>query len=767
MSEDTLQGKRMVRPPVWLVGLLLGGAVLALYSQATKLGFINFDDDDYVINNPHVQRGLTLEGVSWALTSLEQVNWHPLTWISLELDTQLFGREPAGYHRTNVLLHAANTLLLFWLLQKMTGAPWRSALVAAFFGLHPVHVEAVAWVTARKDVLSTFFGLLAMAAYLGYARRPSIGRYALVAAPFALSLMAKQMLVTLPAVLLLLDYWPLKRWPAELSATASTYQRASSRWLLLEKLPLLALAIPACWLTLAAQAPIIHSLADYTLYDRVSNALVSYGQYLRMAIWPTDLAILYPLPRRLPLAQPLAAFGLLSTLTVGLLGFGRRRRYLAVGWLWFLGTLVPVIGIVQNGPQAMADRYAYVPFIGLYIIVVWGVADACSCERRRRAAVVAAGAALVGCFVVSWRQFDYWQGSEALWRHALAATTDNAGAHTMLAKTLLDQREYPEAIEQFEASLKLEADNVANLGNIAVALTMLGQLDRAAAYLERSLRIRPNHAFTHFNLGSVYERQERFAEALKQYEAALELDPDLTQAGVNRASLLARQGDFALARRQLDSLLARSPQSAALHAELGRLYRQQHRFVEAIACYDRALELQPDSDEAWNGKGFALESLGRFAEAANCYRQAVSRRPQELLYRLNLASAQLACGDDAAADEQFRAAFELQPGWALAALAEAWTRATHPNAGRRDGTLALRSATLVCKASNDRMPQAIDVQAAAYAELGQFDRARDRQSKVLSMLGPGAPPALRNELAGRLHLYERNQPYRQPLTAAP
>lgn len=748
--------------PVWLVGLLLGSAVLALYSRACgeELGFINFDDDDYVITNPHVQQGLTIDGLCWAMTSLEQVNWHPLTWWSLQLDSQLFGLAPTGFHRTNVFLHVCNTVLLFWLLQHMTGAVWRSAAVAALFGLHPVHVEAVAWVTSRKDVLSTFCWLVTIAAYTWYAKQPTIGRYVLVVLPFALGLMAKQMLVTLPATLLLLDYWPLYRWPAT-STVATPYTQASLRWLILEKLPLLVLVIPACLLTLRAQSPIIHTLSDYTIFDRISNSLVSYVRYLRMAIWPTDLAILYPLPRQTPLWQPIAAFGLLAALTIGLLLTSRSRRYLAVGWLWFLGTLVPVIGLVQNGPQALADRYAYVPYIGLYIVIVWGIADICISGNRRQVAAMLAGAALICCVVLSWRQLGYWRDSEILWRHALAATTNNAGAHTMLAKTLLDKREFLEAVEHFEASLQLEPDNVANLGNIAVALSMIGRLDEAATYLERSLQLRPNHAFTHFNLGSIRERQGNLPAALQHYTAAVELDPQLTQAGISRASVLARLGEFDQARQQLDQLLADDPNSVVLLTELGRLCRQQRKFGEAVDCYDRVLAQQPDYVEAWNAKGFALETLGRLKEATNCYHRAIELRPRDLLYHLNLAYVEMTTGEDSAAAEQFRVAFELQPNWTGTALGEAWMLATHPDVHRRDGTLALRFATLVCKAVDDRMAQAIDVQAAAYAELGQFDQAIARQRKVLSMLGPEVPPEIRTMLTERLHLYERHQPFRQ------
>ncbi|HEX4609934.1 MAG TPA: tetratricopeptide repeat protein [Urbifossiella sp.] len=758
MAEQTHQ----TRVPAWLVGLLLGGVVLGVYARAVGLDFINFDDDDYVTRNEHVRQGLTADGVRWAITSLDEVNWHPVTWLSLQLDTQLFGPGPVGYHRTNVLLHAGNTVLLFWLLYRTTAALWPSAVAAGFFGLHPVHVEAVAWVTARKDVLSTFFWLLATVAYVRYARRPGVGRYALVVLPFTLGLASKQMLVTLPAALLLLDYWPLGRWPAGVPWAAG-YAPASARRLVLEKLPLLALTVPAALLTLWAQAPIIHPLSDYTVYDRIANALVSCVIYLRMVVWPTDLAILYPLPRGIPVWQPVAAFALLAAATAGAVRTARTRPYLIVGWLWFLGTLVPVIGLVQNGPQARADRYAYVPYIGLYVAAAWAGATA---PPARRALALLGVVALVACAGLARHQMGYWRDSETLWRHALAATTDNAGAHTMLAKTLLDKGEFPEAVEQFEAALRMEPDNVANLGNIAVGLMMTGRPDEAAGYLERSLRLRPGHAATHFNLGSVRERQNRLPEALAHYTTAVELDPGLTAAGVARAGVLSRLGEFARAREQLDRLLAAEPNSPALHTELGRLLGRQRRFAEAVAAYDRALGLAPDHADAWNAKGFAVEGLGRPADAAECYRRAVALRPRELQYRLNLAHAESALGRDGAAAEQFRAAFELRPDWPAATLADAWARATHPDAARRDGAVALRAATLVCRLTNDRMPQALDTQAAALAELGEFDQAAARQRQALALLGPDTPPPLLAAVTERLHLYERRQPYRQGPPAA-
>jgi tetratricopeptide (TPR) repeat protein len=763
--------------------LALAAAVLATYARTwgKDFDFINYDDDYYVTDNPHVQAGLTAEGLRWAFSSLfDADSWHPLTWLSLQLDAQLFGTPAAGYHRTNVLLHAANTVLLFWLLKRLTGAVWPSAAVAAFFGLHPAHVEAVAWVTARKDVLSTHFWLLATIAYTWYVERPGVGRYLLLLLFFALGLMAKPMLVTLPAVLLLLDYWPLAR------------RQNSLRRLLLEKLPLMALVIPVVLLTLWSQPAGARAPTGVTPFDRVANALVSYVEYLRIAFWPVDLAILYPHPSAAPPAwQAVAAGVLLAALTCAFVRSGRTRGYFAVGWLWFLGTLVPVIGLVQHvgmsGPGALADRYTYVPYIGLFIVPAWAVADFCGRESRRMIfAAGLAGAALAWCLVLTWRQIDTWRDSEALWRHALAVTKNNSGAHAMLGKALADRGRTAGAVEQFEEALCLDPDNPTTHVNLAVALAALGKLDRAATHLERSLQLRPGEAvtpsgpdtaaeaakrlppierrqlaLTHFNLGSVREQQGRPREAAAEYEIAFAFDPQLTEAGVSLAESLTQRGAFEQARQQLDRMLESKPPPPRLHlvhAALGRLFKRQGKLAEALECYDRALQMHEDFAEAWNNKGAALEWLGRAEEAAECYGRAVALRPNEVAYHLNLGYAQYLCGAEESAQVQYRAALHLQPNWPASALAEAWARATHPDASRRDGKLALRMATLVSQATDDQLRLTLEARAAAHAELGQFDEAVMWQRRAVER---GADPALRAAAIQRLHLYEHCQPYRE------
>jgi tetratricopeptide (TPR) repeat protein len=748
--------------------LLLAGAVLAVYSRTwgADFEFVNYDDDYYVTANAHVQSGLTADGLRWAFTSLDAFNWHPLTWLSLQLDAQWFGISASGFHRTNALLQAATTVLLFWLLKRITGSMWCSAAAAAFFGLHPAHVESVAWVTARKDVLSTPFWLLTTAAYAWYAERPAVSRYFSVMLLLPLGLMAKPMLVTLPATLLLLDYWPLRRWPYPVlgDESASRYMPASLRWLVLEKVPLFALVIPSALVTVRAQSWIMGTLAEYSLWDRVANALVSYVRYLGMLAWPVELAVFYPHPRAgLPLWQPLASGVLLVAVTACCLWAGRSRRYLIVGWLWYLGTLVPVIGLAQSGQQALADKYSYVPSIGVFIMAAWGGADLCARGQVRRVfAGILTGAALACCVFLTWRQIDYWRDSETLWRHSLAVTGSNGAAHAMLAMALAEKGQFLDAVEQFQLSLELTPDNPATHGNLAVALMKLGRLDEAASHLEQSLRLRPEAAKTHFNLGHVRQRQRRLPEAVQHYTDALRLDPHLTEAGIACARVLTDLGEFAQARQQLDLLLNSDPASPHLYTELGRLLKAQGKLAEALEWHDRALEKQPNYAEAWNNKGVALEGLGKLSEAAACYQRAVEQAPSQLVYRLNLGYVQHERGELAASAEHYQAAFQIQAGWPQVALAEAWALATHPDDRRRNGALALRTAKLVCQATNYQMLQGLEALAAAHAEFGRFDDAVAGQREVVARLPRDIAPQIREAAQERLRLYQKQQPYRQP-----
>ncbi len=502
-----------------LICLVLAGATLLPYVQVKNYDFITFDDNMYVAENRQVLAGISWPGIKWSFTSLDAGNWHPLTWLSHMLDSQLYGSWAGGHHVTNVAFHLANTLLLFLFLARVTQALWPSALVAALFALHPLHVESVAWVSERKDVLSTFFWLATLWAYGRYVAAPSVRRYLSVVLLFALGLMAKPMVVTLPFVLLLLDYWPLGRVEAGLAAVPGLIGENIPNpgppkqvyWrLILEKIPLFVLAILSCLITLAAQRAggSVMSLVHWPLGPRLANALVAYIKYGVKLFWPPPMAMFYPLAP-VPWWQALAAGLILLIVSVLLLARARRYPYLAVGWLWYLGTLVPVIGLVQVGGQALADRYMYIPSIGMFIIVAWGI-FAVTKHWRHQKVVLALGSAVVlcACFWATWIQVGYWRNSETLFTHTIQVTGPNYMAYHHLGTDLVNR----------------------------------GKLGQAIALYKQTLAIAPSYAPAYNNLGCVYARQGRFEEAVPYFKEAIRLSPYALSFYRNLAQAFLDQG---------------------------------------------------------------------------------------------------------------------------------------------------------------------------------------------------------------------------------
>jgi hypothetical protein len=480
------------RPAV--LALVLVFATIALYYPVHDHPFINYDDRDYVYENPQVQTGLNWSSVKWAFTTSAAGNWHPLTWLSHELDCQLFGLNPAGHHDVNVFFHALNAVLLFWVLLQATGFAGRSFMVAALFALHPINVESVAWIAERKNVLSMMFFLLALAAYRWYATRPHVARYGLVALLFACGLMAKPQIITLPFVLLLWDYWPLQRMfcskgrvPGEVTVVPAIPPR-SFPWLVLEKVPLLAMVVASAVITLHAQKL---ARTYYPRLLRVENGIVSYFLYGKKAIWPAGLTLFYPHPDHLSLARFLFCGIVLLAITVLVL-VGWRRRYLPVGWFWFLGMLVPMLGIVQVGAQAMADRYAYLSFVGLFIMVCWGLAEVSeSFHFPRLLLPVTSALALLALAVLARFQIDYWQSDEAVWAHALQVTSNNWIAETQMGTALAVDGRVEEAVPHFYKALALQpADADANMG-IAIYQLRRGNYSEAIAYYKRVVAVKP------------------------------------------------------------------------------------------------------------------------------------------------------------------------------------------------------------------------------------------------------------------------------------
>jgi len=664
--------------------LFLVVATSAVYGDLRTHQFINYDDGVYVTDNPPVQDGLTLKGLSWAFTTLHAANWHPLTWLSHMLDCQLFGMHPGGHHLTSLLFHLANTLLLFLWLQRTTGALGPSFLVAALFALHPLHVQSVAWVAERKDVLSTFFWLLTMWAYVWYVESPGFRRYLLVLVCFILGLLAKPMLVTLPLVLLLLDYWPLHRWTPKRAATVSpakkgpsrkrpsrasrdrkTQQGVSIKRLVWEKAPLFALAALFSMVTIYAQKEggAIWTLQTLPIPNRLANALVAYMSYLGQMFWPAHLAVFYPLPgHNLPIWLALAAGLALAALTFLALRQARRHSYLPVGWLWYLGTLLPVIGLVQVGKQAMADRYTYVPLIGLFIMLAYGMADLAARWRARRFLLpVGAGVVLSALMICTWVQVSYWRDSISLYEHTLKVTGSNPLIQSNLGFALAAQGQMDQAIAHYGEALRLQPDLAETHNILGVALAAQGKMDQAMAQYAEALRLKPDLAEAHNNLGLALAAQGQMDQAMTQYAEALRLNPDLAEAHNNLGLALAAQGQMDQAVAQYAAALRLNPDLAKAHNSLGLALAAQGQTDQAVAQYAQALRLKPGYAEAHNNLGLALAAQGEMDQAIAHYTEALRLNPDLAETQNNLGVALAKQGKIEEAIARFQKAIQINP----------------------------------------------------------------------------------------------------------
>lgn len=569
--------KRSDRYRVLCIYLLLTLATVAAFWQVWNHDFVAYDDPDYVSRNSHVNAGLTADSITWAFTTPHAGNWHPLTWLSHMLDCRLFGTNPGRHHLTNLLFHVLNTLLLFAVLNRMTLAPWRSAFVAAAFALHPLHVESVAWISERKDVLSTFFWMLTMAAYVRYVRRPGAGAYLLALVPFALGLMAKAMLVSLPFVLLLLDYWPLGRFQDSRASKNSKRLRhkgaktSSSRHvfyrLILEKLPFLALAVLSSVITFVVQHEFaaVATTRQFPLTGRIANALISYLAYIRKMIWPSRLAMFYPYPRTADLmGQAIVSALVLIFISIVIIWLTRSHRYLLTGWLWYLGTLVAVIGLVQVGDQALADRYSYIPLTGIFIIIAWGLPDLLAKWRWRKTALaVAAIAALSALSIRTYTQQGYWRNTTTLCEHALDVTNGNYIAHYCMAADFLERGQTERAIAHYRRVLRIKPNYFSALGGLAAAFSRQGRTDQAVYYYNEALQREPDWIFPLNNLAWLRATHSR--PELRNPKEAVEL--------AERACKLTRYKDPSV----LDTLAA--------------AYAADGNFPQAIGAAEKAIAL--------------------------------------------------------------------------------------------------------------------------------------------------------------------------------
>ena len=552
-----------------LVAMALFILTLLIYWRVLGNGFIEYDDGTYVFANPHIQQGITAASLKWAFNIGYAGNWHPLTWISYMMDYRWFGPKPMGYHLVNLLLHLANTLLLLLVLNRMTSRPgstqagslWKSAFVAALFAVHPLHVESVAWIAERKDVLSTFFWLLTMGAYALYSEKPGIRRYLPVLLLYALGLMAKPMVVTLPFVLLLLDYWPLKR---------------NTRWprLVLEKTPMFALAIVSSVLTFIAQSSkgSVSTLEAYTPGTRIANSLVGYATYLWKMVWPRNLAVLYPNPGAdMAVWKIAASVGILIVVSAIAYIYRRKRRELAVGWLWYLGTLVPVIGLVQVGWQLTADRYTYMPLIGLFIAIVWMIPS----RPRTRAIASGLGLAVVSVLaIMTWFQVGLWHDSVTLFEHTLKCTSNNYVIENSLGVALAREGRFDEAANHHRASLKIAPDFSQAHNNLGIILGSQGKLDEALYHFRRAMEAEPNQPIMHFNVAAILEAQGKLDEAASEYRKCIQYRPDNPNAYYNLGRTLERQGKPGEALEQYRAALEVDPANQQAAQACERLERK-------------------------------------------------------------------------------------------------------------------------------------------------------------------------------------------------
>ena len=639
--------QQIVRQVFIALGLVI--ATVVVYLPVRHHEFVDFDDNLFVTENPNIAGGLTWRSVRWAFTAgLTHQDphadyWRPLSFLSHALDIEMFGLRPAGHHLVNVGIHAAAAVALFLVLQSMTHAPWRCALVAALFALHPLRVESVVWVTERKDVLSGLFFMLTLGAYVGYVRHPfSWARYLAVALLFALGLMSKSMVMTLPFVLLLLDYWPLGRTQWAEPAVGGNVTVAPGQ-LLKEKLPLFALAAASGLVTLWWQTKPdgIGLLAKIPLGMRIANALLSYGSYIGKTVWPTGLAAFYPLPPRLSAAAVMGAGLGLIAVTAAVIWRARRKPWLVTGWFWYLGMLVPVIGLLQGAGESMADRFTYLPSIGLTMMLCWSV-PARAMERWNLKVItwIATVAVLAVSAALSRVQIEYWRNPETLFRRALDVTRDNWLAHCNLGLVLWHVGKTQEAMEHFKQALRIKPDYAEAHNALGFALEQTGRIPEALGHYEQALRLQPDFANAHYNFGIALAQVGRLQEAITQYDQALQIEPDYAEAHNNLGFALAQAGKTQEAMEHFKQALRIKPDYAEAHYNLGIALVRLGRLPEAMGHWEQALRVQPNFAEAHYNLGVALEQTGKLKEAIGHYEQALQIKPDFTEARNALARLQ-------------------------------------------------------------------------------------------------------------------------------
>lgn len=586
-----------------LLSITLIAIVLAVYMQVEHHQFLSFDDDVYVTRNPHVTSGITGNNIIWAFTSFHAANWHPITWLSHMLDVQLYGVNPRGHHFTNVIIHTLSSLLLLQFLLRTTASFWKSSFVAALFALHPIHVESVAWVAERKDVLCALFWFITLLCYSEYAKKQKPALYVLSLISFVLGLMTKPMLVTLPVVLLLLDYWPLDRYRHEDQEQKLQKQGLGAIVLIKEKIPFLACSLLSSVVTVYAQhkGGAMDGMKDLSFLDHLENALISYVRYIGKTFWPHDLSVFYPFPSFFPLWQVISSLFVLLILSATAIKLRRQYPYFFVGWFFFLVTLLPVIGLIQVGIQSMADRYTYIPVIGLFITVAWGVPNLTKGIKNQEAILALFGSLIITASVIlTYRQIAYWQDDIVLYRHALNVTTGSYLMHNSYGFALEREGEIDSAIQEYQKAIRLNPVYAKAHNNLGAALVAKGSLDAAIKEYQMALLISPNFAKAHYNLGVAFANKGDLTSAIFEYHEAIRIDPNDSDPHVNLGIAIARKGDLAVAIQEFSEALRINPNDADALNNLGFAFANKGDLDSAIQEFQRALQVNPNNEFARN-----------------------------------------------------------------------------------------------------------------------------------------------------------------------
>lgn len=749
----------------WLICLGLAVATLAIYWRVLGYDFVAYDDTDYVTENPMVRAGLNFKGVFWALTHSYACNWHPLTWISLMLDCQIFGLHAGGFHFVNVAFHAANAALLFLLLDRISGARWRSAVAAALFALHPLHVESVAWISERKDVLSTFFALLSLLAYARFAEESKVQSrtskiwFACALGLFALGLLAKPMLVTLPFVILLLDFWPMER--LQNIGWRTFFTPAFGR-LVREKWAWFALSAVSSAITYYAQKTggAVLNTAYFPFTWRAENAIGSYFLYILKTCWPVHLAIFYPLDRERPTGLFLAAAGFLLIVSLASLALMKRRPYLPVGWFWFVGTLVPVLGFVQVGSQSMADRYTYLPSIGIFIAVVWWAGELIGGSKSK---VIIGNFAvtivLVALSIVTFVQTGYWKDSITLFGHAVEVTRDNDTALNNLGAALFHAHRYDEALACDEAAVRLLPGSALYQNDLGAALAAVNRQSEALAHYSEAVRLDPSSAHFQNNLATALARAGQEDAAIDHYQVAIRDDPKFAEPYSNLGALYVSRHRLDDALREYTEALRLDPENAVIHLNAGLLFAKAGHADEAQNQLAEAVRLDPVSGKARYEFGHELLLRGKIQPARDQLAEAVRLKPDDAHAQFYLGLACLESDSVRDGLNHLEQAARLRPDWVDPLNARAWVLATSADDKVRNGAESLRLAQRAAELSSHQ-PAILQTLAAAYAETGQFDQAMATANQAIQSAQSLGQTNLIPRIQQALELYRDHRPFR-------